>query len=84
MTTSPSWHGWLWTGDSWERVCSGASLSECSRRLGEHARRRRVPDRLCVMTGGGSPAFVPKDSTQAILCDANSNSRKLVNVHDPE
>jgi len=72
--SSPAWHGWLWTGDAWARVCGGDSLGECSRRLGEHGRRRGVPDKHCVMTGGGCPNFIPYDATEAIPCDAKGIS----------
>lgn len=70
---SPSWFGWLWTGDTWERVCSGDSIAECSRRLSEQAHRRGIrTDKYSCMTGGGCPAIIPHDATRAILGAANS------------
>ena len=60
--TSPAWYGWLWVGNSWERVCSGTSLGECSDRLSEQAKRRGVPAKHSCMTGGGAPRFIPRDA----------------------
>ncbi len=60
-----SWHGWLWTGQAWERVCYAPTLGECSSRLGEVAKRRGVPDKLSCMTGGGPPAFTPVGEKEA-------------------
>lgn len=58
--SSPSWQGWLWSGDTWERVCNGDSIGECSRRLGEQARRRGIrTDKYSCMTGGGWPRLCP-------------------------
>lgn len=78
-TTAPftaAWHGWLWTGDVWQRGCAGASLGECSRRLGEEGRRRGVAWKHQVMTGGGPPTFVPYDAIGAKPCVAKGNSRE--------
>jgi hypothetical protein len=56
-TEHVSWVGWLRTRKRgpWEKVCQAATLGECSRLLGEIARRRGVRDRDCIMTGGGYP-----------------------------
>lgn len=59
--SSPNWFGWLWTGDSWERVCSAPTLPECSRRLGAECRRRGVQEKYSCLTAGGAPRFVPFD-----------------------
>lgn len=75
-TSTPSWFGWLWTGESWERVCKGDSLSACHRRLSVECRRRNVADKYAVMTGGGPPTFVPADATQSVLCDAKGYSNE--------
>lgn len=69
-----NWFGWIWFDGRWERVCEGDSLAECSARLGEAGRRRNLPCKHQVMTGGACPTFVPRDATQANPCDANSIS----------
>src|SRR5262245_28251534 len=60
MVTVPAWFGWLWAHGAWKRVACGNSPSACGKRLAREARRRRVPDKLTVMTGGGTPAYVPR------------------------
>jgi hypothetical protein len=58
------WSGWCWRHGRWERVCTGQSLEECSRRLSAEADRLRVPDRHCVLTSGQMPNFIPKTTTR--------------------
>ena len=58
--TQPKWVGWLWRADGvWERICSGASLSECSSRLARVSRERGVGTALTVMTSGAAPPDPP-------------------------
>jgi hypothetical protein len=57
------WHGWAWTGAKWRWCCEADSLERCARELSRHARRLRVKDSHCVMTGGGSPSFTPREAT---------------------
>jgi hypothetical protein len=60
-----TWHGWLWTGCSWELVCSEPTMADCHVRLGELARQRGIPAKYRVMTGGKAPTFVPTNAAQA-------------------
>jgi hypothetical protein len=55
------WHGWAWTGGKWRRCCQAPGLERCARELSRHARRLKVPDRLTCLTGGGCPAWTPKE-----------------------
>jgi hypothetical protein len=59
MPSTPAWWGWLWTGGRWERVASGHSLATCGKKLAREARRRGIPDKFSVLTGGGTPGYTP-------------------------
>jgi hypothetical protein len=59
--TAPAWAGWLWIHGTWSRVCEGATLASCGKKLAHLARRHRVPDKLSMMTGGGCPTFIPRE-----------------------
>jgi hypothetical protein len=40
------WFGWIWKGNTWQRVTDPhATLSECSRALSRIGKARRVPER---------------------------------------
>jgi hypothetical protein len=72
MSVSSAWSGWLWLrGRGWVLVARGGSLQECGKRLAREARRQGIPDRLSVMTGGGTPAFVPRGE-EAVSCEKRS------------
>jgi hypothetical protein len=59
------WHGWLWQGGRWVRVCAAATLATAARLLAEAGRARRVPERHQLLTGSSEPpAFVPPSRKQ--------------------
>jgi hypothetical protein len=57
-----TWHGWIWDTrrQRWEKACEADGLSACSKRLGEIARIRHVPDRYTMMTSGAVPDYRPR------------------------
>jgi hypothetical protein len=59
MPTAPTWTGWLWVAGAWQRAVTGDSLAQCGKRLAHAARKRGVPDRFSIMTGGGTPSYRP-------------------------
>jgi hypothetical protein len=84
------WFGWIWARGGWQRVCCGDSLGQCGRRLAREARRWKVTDKLTVMTGGGTPAYVPRFEEGANRAGARptirvkpKGGRKTVKVSRP-
>jgi hypothetical protein len=67
MAGSAAWWGWLFVHGRWERVASGNSLGSGGKRLAREARRRKVPDRLSMMTGGGMPTYVPREEGGSVM-----------------
>jgi hypothetical protein len=59
--TQGDWVGWLWDKRRRmsERVCLGASLGECSNKLGNIAKERGIPDKHCCLTHGAPPDYKP-------------------------
>jgi hypothetical protein len=57
------WIGWLWTGERWQDVAEGRTLSACSRRLDAEASVRGVRHNLYRgLTGGLPPTWRPADA----------------------
>jgi hypothetical protein len=56
------WVGWVWQRGRWLRVCEGETLGDCSRRLGEKARRLGIRDKHAIMTTGAVPSIAPLES----------------------
>jgi hypothetical protein len=56
-----TWYGWVLprAGEGWVRICGGASLEACHRRLLEEAHRRGLDRAARVMTTGRDPSAIP-------------------------
>jgi hypothetical protein len=51
------WHGWYRDkpGAVWNRVCQGATLDECAKRLTKATKGKRLRNTDFIMTSGGYP-----------------------------
>jgi hypothetical protein len=71
------WHGWIWVCGSWERVCQAEGLDGCGLLLAREARRRHVPSKYAVLTGGHPPGFVPRgEVTNGQACDQSEGDER--------
>lgn len=68
---SGDWFGWLRKDrrHHWERVVGPCgTMAECSRRLGEEARRRNILDKNCCMTTGAYPREINRPELSPGAC----------------
>jgi hypothetical protein len=61
ILTEGDWHGWVWLGKRWLRVCATDGLGATSALLSKEATARGVRDAATCLTRGGAPTWSPAE-----------------------